>query len=217
MINKEKEQYLLQGQLVVDFANANNSKDAFNKLVESWKKLYGGSGAVDFIRNFYLNVLDKIEHERQDADNLRLQLIHVLDSLIEGHHIDELYDLKPLGTYFEMFNEAENIRQMNLLFCGVSDDFGNWMQKIKHELPIMSLAMDRQTFGKGEHCEDIISYCLVNFLKHFKSRLKHCPYCEAFFIARDAKKKHCYSDKCERRYEQIKKQKQRKDDPETYI
>ena len=63
----------------------------------------------------------------------------------------------------------------------------------------------------------ILAYNLAEFLIHNDRRkLKQCPYCEKFYIAKDMKRQRCYSKKCQREYERQKKQKQREDDPVKY-
>jgi hypothetical protein len=70
-----------------------------------------------------------------------------------------------------------------------------------------------------EYYDKPIAYCLIEFLRDNEAvhRLKICPYCEKFFLARDKKRIKCYKDKCRKMYEQEKKKKQRSDDPVTYL
>jgi len=63
----------------------------------------------------------------------------------------------------------------------------------------------------------ILAYNLAEFLvKNGSERIKQCPYCEKFYIAKDIKRQRCYSKKCQREYERQRKQKQREDDPVKY-
>jgi hypothetical protein len=60
-------------------------------------------------------------------------------------------------------------------------------------------------------------YSLVGFLlKHDLRKLKRCPYCHIFFIAKDTKRERCYSDECRKMYERDKKRKQREKEPDIY-
>lgn len=63
-----------------------------------------------------------------------------------------------------------------------------------------------------------ISYSLIEFLqKNDRRKIKRCPFCGTFFIARDIKRKRCYDNKeCEKKYQRLKKRKQRKEEPEIY-
>ena len=62
-----------------------------------------------------------------------------------------------------------------------------------------------------------IIFCAVEFLRTMDSKkLKKCPYCEVYFMAKDAKRIRCYAQECRKKYERQKKQKQREDDPVKY-
>jgi len=63
-----------------------------------------------------------------------------------------------------------------------------------------------------------VGYSLVKFLERYDQRkIKRCPYCKKFFIAKNKTKKYCYDPECNRRYERSKKRKQREDDPVKYM
>jgi len=65
---------------------------------------------------------------------------------------------------------------------------------------------------KGE-----LSYRLIKFLNNTDLiKMKKCPYCHKFFLAKNKTRKKCYSSDCRKEYERLKKQKQRSDDPVTY-
>ena len=71
-------------------------------------------------------------------------------------------------------------------------------------------------FGLMFNCT-ILAYNLAEFLIHNDRRkIKQCPHCEKFYIAKDIKRERCYSDECRKEYERQKKQKQRNDAPEIY-
>ncbi len=64
----------------------------------------------------------------------------------------------------------------------------------------------------------LASYSLLEFLlTNDRRKIKLCTYCNNFFIAKDIKRKRCYSECCAKEYEKEKKRKQRKDDPVKYI
>jgi hypothetical protein len=69
--------------------------------------------------------------------------------------------------------------------------------------------------------EDIFNfacYTLMSFLvSNDRRKIKKCPYCNLFFIAKDSKRKRCYSESCNREYEKKKKQEQRTNDPVKYV
>lgn len=209
MTNEEKKRYTIYGQLVVEFANANSPIDAFNSLTSNWKKAHDCSGAIDLVSDFYATVITTVEDERQEAIYVQRQLVSILTSFTDGISISEMYDLKPFGQYLSMFNEAETIERMNYLFTGVSETMYPHCHAISYETALISLMFDRQALGMGEHCEDILSYCLVGFSKHFKGKLKRCPYCNLFFIADNAKRKICYSNPCFKEYKRLQRQRLR--------
>jgi hypothetical protein len=66
--------------------------------------------------------------------------------------------------------------------------------------------------------ETIVPYSLSQFmLKNDYRKLKQCPICGNFFIAKDTKRKnHCYSEQCKRAYARLKKKDQRAKDPVKY-
>lgn len=64
-----------------------------------------------------------------------------------------------------------------------------------------------------------LSYCFFKGSEHgvFFKRLKKCPFCRKFFIAKDIKRvTRCYSNQCEKEYMRDKKRKQREAEPEIY-
>lgn len=74
-------------------------------------------------------------------------------------------------------------------------------------------------FGnEGDRLYNLACHSLMYFLKLSDNRkkLKRCPYCKKFFIAKDAKRKICYSINCGRESKRLQKQKQRRDNPVKY-
>jgi hypothetical protein len=69
----------------------------------------------------------------------------------------------------------------------------------------------------NEYLNSIAYYSLTEFLLHNDRRkLKKCPYCDLFFVAKDIKRQKCYSDDCRKEHERLKKQKQREKDLAKY-
>ena len=69
----------------------------------------------------------------------------------------------------------------------------------------------------NDYLISVVSYSLVEFLrKNNLNKLKLCPFCYNFYIAKDIKRKRCYSKECERAYERDKKRKQREKEPDIY-
>lgn len=63
-----------------------------------------------------------------------------------------------------------------------------------------------------------IGYSLISFLiKNDRRKLKRCPYCNNFFIAKSINRKtRCYESDCEKAYQRVKKRKQREKEPDIY-
>ncbi len=58
-------------------------------------------------------------------------------------------------------------------------------------------------------CHSLISFLSV---KGNRRRIKQCPYCKLFFIAKDAKRKICYKPICKNKYHRDDMRKRREDD-----
>lgn len=71
---------------------------------------------------------------------------------------------------------------------------------------------------RGEYLYILACHSLITFLsvKGSRQKIKRCPYCKMFFIAKDAKRTKCYEKNCVREDERLRKKKQRKDDPVKY-
>ena len=68
--------------------------------------------------------------------------------------------------------------------------------------------------NEGDRLYNLACHSLMSFLKTSINikRLKRCPHCKSFFIAKDTKRKICYSEECFRESKRLQKQKQREDD-----
>ena len=65
---------------------------------------------------------------------------------------------------------------------------------------------------------ELACYSLLNFLESNKQeKIKCCPHCKLFFIARDIKRKICYDDSCLRKDRRLRKERQRNNDPLKYM
>jgi hypothetical protein len=97
---------------------------------------------------------------------------------------------------------------------------------IRDKLYEKEFFIEREKFGKANVSEylekfydEIIAYCMFEYLPSADNerKLKKCPYCQNFFIAKDIRRSKCYSSECSKEYEREKKQKQRSDDPVKYV
>jgi len=81
-------------------------------------------------------------------------------------------------------------------------------------------SIDEKDLGKrfNDFLFSLAGYSLSNFLINTDRRkLKQCPFCHIFFIAKDTKRKVCYSNACEKIYRRLQKQEQRRRDPVKYL
>ena len=63
----------------------------------------------------------------------------------------------------------------------------------------------------------VLSYLFVEYLRnHGPRRIRKCPYCNKYFLAKHARRERCYSKECEKKYQRLKKRKQRELEPEIY-
>ena len=94
------------------------------------------------------------------------------------------------------------------------DFFGSWK---KWSSKLSPLVLQNPSLYIKHPFNILLSISFVEFLKSTtKNKLKKCPYCEKFFMAKDTKRQRCYSKKCQQEYERVKKRKQRGDDPAKY-
>jgi hypothetical protein len=70
----------------------------------------------------------------------------------------------------------------------------------------------------NDYLISVVGYSLVEFLrKNDYRKLKHCSYCNNFFIAKSINRNtRCYSKDCEKVYQRDKKRKQREKEPDIY-
>jgi hypothetical protein len=70
----------------------------------------------------------------------------------------------------------------------------------------------------NDYLKSMVSYSLIEFLRNNNpKKLKNCPYCNNFFIAKSINRKtRCYEPDCEKAYQRDKKRKQRDKDPVKY-
>lgn len=71
---------------------------------------------------------------------------------------------------------------------------------------------------EGERLYNLACHSLISFLsvKDNLQKIKRCPYCELFFIAKDTKRKICYDAICKNKYHKKDMQLRREKDPVKY-
>jgi hypothetical protein len=68
-----------------------------------------------------------------------------------------------------------------------------------------------------QNLQRVFCWFLIEYIRIFGvKRIRQCPYCKKFFIAKHSSRRRCYSNDCEKRYQRLKKRKQRELEPEIY-
>ena len=141
----------------------------------------------------------------------------MLSDLVHGKEYDDMFDF---------------VRLLNILPLHIGSRVVSASERSPFQLklirdivlepdPVFGLGKGR--FGNckfmlQDFLERMISYSLTEFLiNNDRRKLKRCPFCDTFFIAKDIKRKRYYDNKeCEKKYQKLKKRKQRKEEPEIY-
>lgn len=205
-----KEKDRLFGQTVVDFVNSKTPEEACIKHFENIQQLMGFSS--DFSERLKEDLISPSltrvkgfekagiirQNREQEIKNARRSLRDELEMIVCGKPLREIY--------IEPYNADGNFTYQ-LSGLKIEDD-------LITEVPPIS---EEEYMGDTEDINRDLIYCLVNFLKsNDRRKIKKCPYCDKFFIAKDIKRKRCYSDDCRKEYERNKKRKQREDEPGIY-
>lgn len=138
-----------------------------------------------------------LEKEYLHIEETRRDLQNYLDSMIKKMPGDK----KILKRYLSLYNQTK--------FSGLYlSEKGRIEEQTSFVEPEMFLNRSSSQYvsATSPHfsCEcmyhKIIAYCLVQFLQNdvYRKRLKRCPYCNLFFIAKNSKRKRCYEKNCSR-------------------
>jgi len=137
------------------------------------------------------------QQEPRHIDKIRMELQSYLKSMMRNKSEGKII----LRGFVYLYNGIFNL--------DVSED-GNIEEQTSFAEPEIflnrnfeSLHFSYSNFSCRCIYHQIIAYCLVKFLQNekYKKKIKKCPYCEMFFIAKDTKRKHsCYSNDCIRKW-----------------
>lgn len=154
----------------------------------------------------------KGNHERISSyqNNLRT----ILNDIVEGKN---LYNNQIFEDYLNAYRSDCKL-ELTLQRDG-SFNYDSSFLKEKHYLKVKNCVFD-PPFGPTNYPQHYlpIAYSLIEFLLNYDRRkLKKCPYCDIFFIAKSINRKtRCYEPDCEKAYQRDKKRKQREKEPEIY-
>ena len=167
-------------------------------------EITGGKEYEDMrLERFSISDIDSL-NELNSKLNLELKLGEEIN-IINGNNFNDMY----LMSAYENIRILTEITGDGKLRKSEVVTFRNLVHRV-------SIYQDKVRFN--HFVKSIVGYSIWQFLSNNDRRkLKQCPYCEKFYIAKDIKRQRCYSKKCQREYERQKKQKQREDDPEKYL
>jgi len=143
---------------------------------------------------------------------------YLLSEIINGKEYSEVAD------YGKVYSESAD-SGLQILFYNVESPFNRRffiVPNSNRKLPFKEtveqvnwLVYERNEFNS--YILQVAGYTLADFLmNNDRRKLKKCPYCKTFFIAKDIRRQRCYSDDCRKAYEKEKKKRQRKKDPVKY-
>jgi hypothetical protein len=136
-------------------------------------------------------------------------LKNTLNEIVDGINLS---DSKSFRGYLARYNIYCNLR-LTLKSDGLFDHYSEIMEENYYQKK-QEIHGYRKTFAY----QIPVVFSFVEFLKHPKNRklIRKCPYCNNFFIAKDIKRKKCYSNNCIKEYEKLKKRKQREGNLSKY-
>ncbi|PKN39057.1 MAG: hypothetical protein CVU62_02345 [Deltaproteobacteria bacterium HGW-Deltaproteobacteria-2] len=183
------------------------------KTMDELNYLIDRNGDMGILRGFLRHFLEELTHSNE---LIEISLIHtILQSYNECRHdyyLDDQDDIIKMQLPFEEYEFGEWAEGYG------SDNFiGSWeMKSVGHWYRGNSFQF---MFEWDNLIFRVCCFSAMQFInkKEDRKRLKKCPYCNLFFIAKDNKRQRCYEESCAREYEKEKKRKQREDDPVTYL
>lgn len=150
----------------------------------------------------------------------QIKFRHCLMQIVNGKEYLKISTFRDVMLWSEEINTKTHIIIEEII---EDKPFQQKLSDLKLLCPILC-EFEQSQLGNSYHIlNDFIfslaSFSLTRFLtKNDRRKLKHCPYCNNFFIARDMKRKRCcYSEDCLKNCERDKKRKQRSDDPVKYV
>ena len=148
-------------------------------------------------------ILDSDEIERQR----NLLFKEILTQITAGTSLSKIVDFQKINKEVNQYRPAVRY--------GLSNDTkGNEiLTRKEYGIPAFNKLHGSNLFVLA--CHSLISFLSI---KGNPRRIKQCPYCKLFFIAKDAKRKICYENsECIREDRRLRKQKQRIENPEKYM
>ena len=133
--------------------------------------------------------------------------ISVLNQILSGTNFFEVTDLLKISGYANSLQSRE-------LFGIETTAAGTILRKTMHH-PKMDDVADELEEVFACACYGLVSF-LADSKQGGRDRIKKCPICEKFFLAKDTKRKICYQSKCKKEYHRKDMQLRRVEDPLRY-
>lgn len=178
--------------------NKEKHLDFFSK--NGFTDVWGFNITIGYLKQRFKLGTKKIESQRHEIFE------RVLTQIVNG---TVLLEICGLGNIIDEVNKNKPIKNFRI-------------EKNKKGVDVI---VEKEVWGPLEHKNEgdrlynLACHSLVHFLKVRNSlkRMKQCPYCKRFFIAKDTKREICYSKECDKEYKKLQKQKQRREDPVKYL
>ncbi len=149
--------------------------------------------------------------------------IHILDEIVSGKKLDQIegyegftgsYPVKKLySRYKTAMKDAKFSKTEPEPLWSDATETHDCLNIVDSDGDSLEHRIFLSTF-----IQSIIALSLLSFMdSKDKNRLRRCPYCKKFYIAKDTKREKCYSPECRKEYEREKKRKQRNNDPVKYL
>jgi hypothetical protein len=242
MNKNELTQIDLFGKLILDFANISDLERAFFVLLRNTEEALGfHHGFRKRAETKFLSLSDYSRHETLELLKLsKAFLIELLNGISRNR---PLYFEMAMHRYIAIYNrfcrsnfvilenclfaEKPPFDENDLLRGDYRDTLNSVDMKVPPEVsssywkshPNQYPVMDIFTTGRIHSHERVITYCVIKYFEHerHKQIIRHCRYCDEFFISNDIRQQRCKKESCKKAYEREKKQKQRDRDPVKYM
>jgi len=164
------------------------------------RDLWGTTFKISYLHERFIFNSNKIEKQRH------LLFQRVLKQIADGI---SLLKIDGLGNIIQETNRNKPRITQKV----TTDKKGK--EKITHTEIVGPIAHKTE----GERLYNLACHSLISFLsvRGNLQKIKQCPYCKLFFIAKDAKRINCYENKCVKEDRRLRKQKQRDEDPVKYL
>jgi len=196
-------------------------KKDFRKLSEHDKQSYFQCHLREVVRAYTRKDYCEEQFIQKCYECHRLIFRYCLSQIVQDKEFLEIDSFEDIMICSEDISASKTCL---IIEEGNNKPFRQVLKSSKTIFPIFYEYCNNLLLGNSYHTFNkfifsLASYSLTEFLvANDRRKLKFCPYCENFFIAKDIKRKHsCYSYECIRKRERDKKKCQRDKDPVKYL